>query len=210
MEYTWIIFAIVMLSFPVGLGELYGIKQTEELSQYDYCYCEVCRKKFKFLNGVDPLDIRFPDQCLSWRKFRYVSITKLVNRLSSIAAGFKKQITAAVFPTPEVAKRLVRQDWSNWNLNAVFPMIYQGFYEEDVAWIGSAVNEGVNSLKKHVPLFAGLYLPHFKNSIELSTGIQHAIANGASGVSLFGKPDIDVLNVLKGFEYKTELDDREV
>ena len=182
---------------PVNLWKNYGIQQNQELPEYDFCYCDTCRSKFKELKGIDILKSENPDQNLSWRKFRYDNITRIVNHLSATAASFKKPITAAVFPTPEVAKRIVRQDWTNWNLSGVCPMIYHKFYKEDVAWIGDAVEEGVRTLHGKFPLYAGLFLPDFDNHGEIVRGIQLALKNGASGVSLFGNVDAKVLSALK-------------
>lgn len=182
---------------PVNLWSKYGIEQNRELPEYDFCYCDVCRNSFRALHGMDPLDIQYPDQSLSWRKFRYDNITAVVNRLSAVAHTHKKKITAAVFPTPEVAKRIVRQDWLNWNLDGVCPMIYHGFYREKVSWIGDAVAEGVSGLYGRFPLYAGLFLPDFKSEDELKQGIQYALTNGAAGISFFGKVDEKILALLK-------------
>lgn len=182
---------------PVNLWDKYKIVQDRELPEYDFCYCAVCRNKFKKEKGVDPMDIQYPDQSLSWRKFRYDAISRVVNHLSSVAKSKRKPITAAVFPTPEVAKRIVRQDWTNWKLDAICPMIYHGFYKEDVQWIGDAVAEGVNSLQGKFPLYAGLYLPDFNSNDEIKTGFAVAKANGAAGISLFGNVTPEVLELLK-------------
>ena len=182
---------------PVNLWSKYGIEQNKELPEYDFCYCEVCRNNFKSLKGIDPLDMQYPDQSPSWRKFRYDNITAVVNRLSAVAHSYKKNITAAVFPTPEIAKRIVRQDWLNWNLDGVCPMIYHGFYKESTGWIGDAVHEGVKGLNKRFPLYAGLFLPDFKNDDDLKQGIQYALNNGAAGISFFGKVDEKILALLK-------------
>lgn len=182
---------------PVNLWEKYGIEQNRELPEYDYCYCSECVQKFKAINGTDILTVKHPDQNLSWRKFRYDAVTGLVNRLAAVAKAHKKPISAAVFPTPEVAKRIVRQDWLNWNLNAVCPMIYHGFYKEPVSWIGDAVAEGVKGIDGKFPLYAGLFLPDFKSTEEIRTGIQKALSNGAAGISVFGKVDDALLNILK-------------
>ncbi len=182
---------------PVNLWDKYGIEQTKELPEYDFCYCETCRDMYKAKTGVDPLDLEYPDQSPSWRKFRYGQINNVVNHLAGIAHSKKKYITAAVFPTPEIARRIVRQDWTKWNLDGVYPMIYHGFYGEQVSWIGDAVEEGMHVLNGRFPLYAGLFLPDFKSPDELDKGIRTAMANGASGVSLFGKVDNSVLNTLK-------------
>jgi len=183
---------------PVNLWSKYNIEQTKELPEYDFCYCDVCRAKFKDEYGQNLANIQFPEASLSWRLFRYHNITRVVNSLSDIAKQHNKPITAAVFPTPEVARRNVRQDWTNWNLNGVCPMIYHGFYKESVGWIGEAVTEGVHFLAGKFPLYAGLYLTDFKNDDEIRQGIQLALKNGAAGVSLFGSvKDNNVLKILK-------------
>ncbi|MCK3682774.1 family 10 glycosylhydrolase [Maribellus sp. YY47] len=182
---------------PVNLWEKYGIDQTRELPEYDFCYCDTCREKYKAAYGKDPLELEFPDQSPSWRTFRYEQINGIVNHLADLAHAHKKPITAAVFPTPEIARRIVRQDWTNWNLDGVCPMIYHGFYGEPVQWIGDAVAEGKHFLCGKFPVYAGLFLPDFKSDEELSEGIKVALDRGASGVSLFGNVDERVLNILK-------------
>ena len=120
---------------PVALWKKYNLVQNEELPQFDYCYCEVCRNAFKQQTGEDPLKLPDPPANAAWRQYRYDSVTKLVNRLVEVAHGKHKQITAAVFPTPALAKKMVRQDWVHWNLDAVLPMVYHSFYNEKPEWI---------------------------------------------------------------------------
>ena len=188
---------------PVNLWAQYNIVQKEELPQYDYCYCNVCKQKFKEEKGQDIDSINYPEESLSWRQYRYDAITKIVNRLAKIANAQKKPITAAVFPTPEVARRIVRQDWTRWNLNAVYPMIYHGFYKEPVAWIGDAVQEGVFNLHNKFPLYAGLYLPDFKSPAEVEEGMRLALQKGAAGISIFGNVTNEVLQALQNASAKT-------
>jgi hypothetical protein len=182
---------------PVNLWDKYQIEQTSELPEYDYCYCEVCRNGFKAWRGVAIEELKYPEASLSWRLFRYQAINKIVNQLAGVAQEKKKAITAAVFPTPEVARRIVRQDWTNWNLTGVCPMIYHGFYQEGVQWIGDAVAEGIHFLNGRFPLYAGLFLPDFKNQAELQQGMTYALTNGASGISFFGEVNEEVLASLE-------------
>lgn len=183
---------------PVNLWAKYGIDQSKELPEYDFCYCSDCRDKYKKSYGTDPLEMAHPDQIPSWRRFRYNSITNVVSNMAEVARQHKKPITAAVFPTPEIAKRIVRQDWVNWPLNAVCPMIYHGFYKEGVQWIGDAVAEGVKALHGSFPLYAGLFLPDFDgDAAQIRKGVQLALENGAAGVSVFGTLTPEVLGILK-------------
>lgn len=183
---------------PVNLWSNYHIEQTKELPEYDYCYCEKCKEKFKEWRGQDIDTIQYPEASLSWRQFRYNAVTDIVNAIAKIADSHKKSITAAVFPTPEVARRNVRQDWTNWNLNGICPMIYHGFYKEGIEWIGDAVEEGVHFLDNRFPLYAGLYIPDFHGNMkDLQRGIEFALNKGAKGVSLFGDVNDAVLKALQ-------------
>lgn len=176
---------------PVNLWEKYDLDQSTELADYDFCYSKYSKEAFLKETGIDIDKVERPEQSLSWRAFRYGQITKVVNRICDVAKEYKKPVTAAVFPTPDLARRIVRQDWPNWNLNAVFPMIYHGFYKEPVHWIGTAVEEGVKALNGKYPLYAGLFLSDFKNLSELEQGIRLSKENGAAGVSLFGNAQFD-------------------
>ena len=174
---------------PLNLWKKYDLVQTTELADYDFCYCKDCKEAFHNWSGQRLEDISYPEASLSWRQFRYNQVTHIVNSLAELAHGVGKKITAAVFPTPEVARRNVRQDWTFWNMDGVCPMIYHGFYKEPTRWIGDAVKEGVHFLASKMPLYAGLYLSDFKNSGDLKLGIRYALENGAAGISFFGHLD---------------------
>jgi hypothetical protein len=171
---------------PRDLWEKYDLVQDQELPPFDFCYCEVCREKFEAARGVDPLDLPDPPADEAWRRFRWDAVSALVAELVEEVHGAGKQITAAVFPSPSIARRLVRQDWAHWQLDAVLPMVYHSFYREDVAWIEATVREGVRALPAGRPLYAGLYLPELREPGRFEAAVEHALAGGARGVALFG------------------------
>ena len=164
-----------------SLQPKYDIVQDREYPQYDYCYCDVCRSGFRAQSGIDPLELEDPSANDEWRQYRYDLITRIVNdELIPIGRGRGKDMTAAVFPNWEH----VRQQWSVWNLDAVLPMLYHSFYEEDVQWVGEEVRKGIASLKNDIPLYSGLFIPALEPH-ELTEAIDVSVAAGAGGVSLF-------------------------
>lgn len=169
---------------PVGLWAKYGLVQDREYPQFDFCYCDVCRRTFAARAGTDPLDLPDPPADRAWREFRWESVTAVVRTLAETIRAHGKTVSAAVFPTPDLARRLVRQAWDAWPLDAVFPMLYHNFYEEPVAWIGRAARSGVTALAGRCPLYAGLYLPAL-DPAELVTAVQAARDAGAAGFSVF-------------------------
>jgi uncharacterized lipoprotein YddW (UPF0748 family) len=169
---------------PVGLWEKYGLVQDRELPEYDFCYCDVCRAAFLQQSGVDPRELPDPESDAAWRRFRWDGVTGLVKDLARAARGVGKPITAAVFPTPTLARKLVRQAWDEWPLDALYPMTYHAFYKESMSWIGEAVRAGVAALPTSRPIFAGLYLPDL-TPVELGRAVRTALDAGAAGVSVF-------------------------
>lgn len=169
---------------PIGIQPKYNLVQDKEYPEFDYCYCSVCRKLFKQKTGRDPLDIEDPSQDKDWVQFRYDSVTNLVNQLVRIAHGYKKKLTAAVFPSPAIARKLVRQDWPAWKLDAFHPMMYHEYYLEDVDWIGRTTKEGVEALASRAKLYSGLFVEWLPPE-KLTKAVQLAIENGANGITLF-------------------------
>lgn len=179
---------------PRGLWEKYNLVQDREYPEFDFCYCDVCREQFKAQRGVDPMALPDPTADAAWRRFRWDSVTGVVRVLSSAVRGRGREISAAVFPTPDIARRLVRQAWDEWPLDRVFPMLYHRFYLEPVSWIGTAAREDMLALGGRIPLHAGVYLPDLTPA-ELSEAVRISLAAGAAGVALFemGRLDDDRL-----------------
>ena len=169
---------------PVALWPKYNLVQDKEYPDFDFCYCEVCRDRFRTISGKDPKDLADPSSDRAWLQYRYDTITRVVGELYEVAHAGGKLLTAAVFPTPTIARTLVRQDWLNWKVDALLPMIYNGFYKETVEWIGSATREGVKALAGRIPLYSGLYVPDL-SPVQLAAAIRASLAGGASGISVF-------------------------
>jgi hypothetical protein len=169
---------------PRALWSKYGVDETNELPEYDFCYSEHTRDAFRKATGRDPMDIKDPAHDQQWLHFRYNTVTSLVEKLAKVAHGHGKQITAAVFPSPRLARKICRQDWDKWPLDAACPMIYHSFYEEPVDWIGEIVLEDIQAVG--FPIIAGLYMPDLSDPAQFRKSIELAFQNGASGVSLFG------------------------
>ena len=170
---------------PRGLWSTYDIVQDQEYPPYDFCYCDACRGQFMEEAGRDPLELEDPAADAQWVRFRWDSVTRLVTELAEAVHGHGKPISAAVFPTPTLARQLVRQAWDQWPVDMLFPMLYQGFYEEDIDWIGEGVMEGVAALGgTGVALRAGLYLPDL-DPAQTREAIRVAREAGAAGVAFF-------------------------
>jgi len=126
---------------------------------------------------------------MEWKQFRLNAVKNIVNDAYEIAHKYNKNLTAAVFPYPEMADHMVRQRWDKWNIDEVYPMIYHGFYNEEIDWIGFATKQGVEDVKdKGIGVNTGIYIPPFKSAEELKEAILLAKNNGAKGVTFFDGP----------------------
>jgi uncharacterized lipoprotein YddW (UPF0748 family) len=169
---------------PEGLWSYYKIIQDKEYPQYDYCYCEICRKKFQAKEGKDPFRMEHPDSNAAWRQFRYDEVTSFVKEIAGYCHAQGKKLSAAVFPGPAIAKQLVRQEWDKWPLDEAMPMLYQNFYYGSLDWIRLETAEGVSSLTSSVPLYSGLYIPSLTPRDLLSV-VDKSVEGGAAGICLF-------------------------
>jgi uncharacterized lipoprotein YddW (UPF0748 family) len=173
---------------PRGLWEKYGLDQTEEMADYDFDYSDAARAAFRDATGRDPLEIADPAHDQEWLHFRYDAITRLVRNLATTVHQYDKQITAAVFPTPSMARTICRQDWDKWPLDAVCPMIYHSFYNQPTTWIGDAMRENIQAVR--FPVYAGLFVSAFTDAEDFAEGVRHALRRGGAGVSLFAAGNV--------------------
>ena len=171
---------------PIALLPKYDLVQDTELPEFDSCYCEVCISKFEDIHHKNPLESPNTSIDMEWKNFRLNSIKNIVDDAYKLTKANNKKLTAAVFPYPEMADHMVRQRWDKWNIDEVYPMIYHGFYSEEVDWIGYATKQGVSDVKsKNIAINTGLYIPDFKSTDELKQAILLAKENGAKGVAFY-------------------------
>ncbi len=168
-----------------ALQPKYDLVQDSEFAEYDYCYCDLCRAGFRELHGIDPLtDLQDPSASEAWFQYRCDLISRLVNEdLAPIGKGAEKQMTAAVFPN----WHHVRQEWHKWDVDAVLPMLYNGFYNEDLDWVGEQCATGIARMQDvgiSKPLYSGLFLSDVSPE-KMDDAIDTSLEGGASGVSLF-------------------------
>ena len=169
---------------PSGLQPKYGLVQDHEMPQFDYGFHPVMREKYKSKYGVDPINIPHPETDTTWIRFRLNELNETVALLRDEVRENGIKISAAVFPTPEMSRKMVRQDWDQWSLDCYFPMVYHKFYEKSDDWIQQVMEENKQALPG-TPIFCGLYLPALQKEEDLTRAIEAAFDGGADGISFF-------------------------
>lgn len=183
-----------------GLWKKYGLTMNEEYPDADYCYCDRCVNEFKQKTGIDIKSVLDPSQCLEWKQFRCDIITNFVNKLCDKIHSMGKKVSADVFPGPySYGVKLVRQEWSKWNVDAFFPMNYNDFYLEPASWLNKICKEEVMAVHGKAPIYSGLFICHdWKNKdkvtdpensgllpSEIEEAVNGSLSAGAKGISLF-------------------------
>ncbi len=136
-----------------------GSEEHDDPAVSDFCYCPYCRGKFKNKTGIDPLDIADPTRHQQWNQFRIDTINYTVREITRIARTYGKAITAVVLPTPEVARHLAFQAWDEWDIDAIYPAMFNDFFLEGTQWLARCIHESKEVVS--VPIYAGLHLPSF-------------------------------------------------
>lgn len=187
MDYIRYVDAIL----PIGLWPKYDIVQDKVYPQFDYGYHPYLRNKYKEKYGIEPIDIQDPENDTLWNQFRYNQVTEFVFQIDSLTKKYNKSLTAAVFPTPKMAAKMVYQDWGKWPLIIAFPMLYHNFYNEDIDWIGEMVDEGIKTCHPKTQIVSGIFAPDLKETNEITKAVEVSLRSGAKGVSIFGLNPLD-------------------
>jgi len=154
--------------------------------EYDFDYHPLARKEFKEKFGIDPVDLPDTEENPAWKQFRMNAITSLVEECVEICHQEGTKASAAVFPFPELAREYVRQDWSHWNLDLFFPMVYKKDHQGNLNWVGFATQEGVREMKVGQLLFTGVSVGDYGDNMwDFEMAIKQAHDNGAVGICFF-------------------------
>lgn len=170
---------------PVGLQPKYNLVQDYEMPEFDYCYCDTCREKFEKGHGYDPLSLKDPSKDEAWHKFRLDQVVELVHGIAEGVHNAGSVITGAVFPTPEMSRRMVRQDWARFNLDAYQPMLYHSYYLEDTHWIAKGIGSAREELGPETPIYAGMMMGKTFDPKLLVDTYHRVIDAGGNGLSIF-------------------------
>ena len=167
---------------PTTLWSRYGIVQDREYPEWDFGYHPAMIKLFREKFGYDPRDQEDPSTDMKWLQFRCNQITEVANEIAEIVHSYGKVMAASPFPTPAMAKKMVRQDWGKWNLDIVFPMVYHNFYTGDVSFITDCTIENVRDKNQMTTLYCGMT---GSNGPIMFKCMDEALNNGAKGIAIF-------------------------
>ncbi len=172
---------------PLTLWKNYDVIQDKVYPEWDYGYHPYMLDDFKKKHGYDPREQEDINGDKLWHQYRMDKVNEVVAKLVDVAKKNNIEISASPFPTPEMSRAMVYQDWGKWHLDRAFPMIYDSFYNGDLEWIASCIKDCRRDMQPDTELYFGLYVPGYKQQrgFTIFDAMQTAIDNGAKGVSFF-------------------------
>lgn len=172
---------------PRGLWAKYGLDMSRELPEYDFCYCERCRTDFRKTSGRDIEPIA--EQDTAWRTYRLNCVARVANTLCRHIRSHNLRAACAVFPTPQLASKLVRQNWADFELDLALPMVYHSFYNENTSWAAECSRQAAGQTQQRIPLVPGLHLPD-STAATLPRELDQLLHTAPAGIGLFCDDDL--------------------
>ena len=163
---------------PHALWQKYGLNMSTPAPAFDYCHCSTCRQEFSNNSSQK-----------GWREFRLQSVADLFNELAAEIRSHGLVAACAVFPSPELASRMVHQDWSRFHADLVLPMTYHSFYGKPAGWAASISREAQQQTQGRLPMVPGVHLPDF-SAEELPAHLEQLRATGVPGIGIFSSDEL--------------------
>jgi hypothetical protein len=177
------------VELPQALWSKYGLDMSHVIPTFDYCYCDTCKALYAGGNERD------------WKKFRERSVAGVFNLLAAEIRKHGLIAACAVFPSPELAARMVHQDWSMFHADLVLPMAYHSFYNKPATWAADITRQAALESRGRIPMAPGVHLPDIPPA-SLPGHLETLRATGVHGIGIFSDDELtpEHLEAIKKFK----------
>jgi len=176
---------------PISLSYNYSITQdTEVYPQWDFGYHPAALERFQAEYGYDPRTLQDPTRDEKWCRFREDLISEVANLAAETAHSYGKSVCASPFATVKLASFMVAQNFHDWDLDLVFPMVYSDFYSMEPSFVLDAVRQNNRDRNPKTLLYCGLGAELGSGETDgdvesLLENMDQAFQGGAQGISLY-------------------------
>ena len=197
---------IVDCVLPISLSYNYKITQdTQVWPQWDFGYHPAALERFQKEYGYDPRKQADPSRDEKWCRFREQLITEVANLAAETAHSYGKAVTASPFSTVKLASFMVAQNFRDWDLDLVFPMVYSDFYTMESGFVYDAVRQNDQDRNPKTKLYCGLGAELGQGETDgnlprLIADMDAAFAGGAQGISLYTVAGLNTLEKRQAFK----------
>lgn len=192
---------IVDRILPVSLSYKYEkVHDSIFFPEYDYGYHPEALKRFEAEFGYNPKSVADPSRDSLWCAFRERMITEVANIAAEVAHSYGKKVCASPFVSVELASVMVGQNYSQWDLDLVFPMVYSDFYSMEPGFVYDAMVRNMENRNPETEVFCGLGAELGGTYESLLEDMDAAFSAGASGISLYTIAGLDTREKRIGFK----------
>lgn len=192
---------IVDRILPVSLSYKYEkVHDSIFFPEYDYGYHPEALKRFEAEFGYNPKSVADPSRDSLWCAFRERMITEVANIAAEVAHSYGKKVCASPFVSVELASVMVGQNYSQWDLDLVFPMVYSDFYSMEPGFVYDAMVRNMENRNPETEIFCGLGAELGGTYESLLEDMDAAFSAGASGISLYTIAGLDTREKRIGFK----------
>jgi len=192
---------IVDRILPVSLSYKYEkVHDSHFYPEYDYGYHPEALKRFETEFGYNPMSVADPTRDSLWCAFRERMITEVANIAAEVAHSYGKKVCASPFVSVELASVMVGQNYSQWDLDLVFPMVYSDFYSMEPGFVYDAMVRNMENRNPQTEIFCGLGAELGGTYESLLEDMDAAFSAGASGISLYTVAGLDTSEKRAGFK----------
>lgn len=192
---------IVDRILPVSLSYKYEkVHDSIFFPEYDYGYHPEALKMFEAEFGYNPKSVADPSRDSLWCAFRERMITEVANIAAEVAHSYGKKVCASPFVSVELASVMVGQNYSQWDLDLVFPMVYSDFYSMEPGFVYDAMVRNMENRNPETEVFCGLGAELGGTYESLLEDMDAAFSAGASGISLYTIAGLDTREKRIGFK----------
>lgn len=192
---------IVDRILPVSLSYKYEkVHDSIFFPEYDYGYHPEALKRFEAEFGYNPKLVVDPSRDSLWCAFRERMITEVANIAAEVAHSYGKKVCASPFVSVELASVMVGQNYSQWDLDLVFPMVYSDFYSMEPGFVYDAMVRNMENRNPETEIFCGLGAELGGTYESLLEDMDAAFSAGASGISLYTIAGLDTREKRIGFK----------
>lgn len=156
---------------------------------YDNLTCSMFKKEF----GYSPMDVSHDSGSMiwcEWIKWNGKQVTSLVSEIKDliVKSGKKVLLGADVFPSLEIAKVEIGQDWSEWARMGLIDFICPMLYCNDLDLFKEYVDDAITASGNNCAVWPGIGIATSHNKINKEILIQEiniSREKGTGGVVFF-------------------------
>ena len=130
-------------------------------------YTENARNEFKYLYGIDPIDIKYETKMWEyWSNYRQNQITEFVTEVRKLTKANNINLTAVIFPDLTKSKDTKMQNWQLWSMNDIVDGFTPLLLTSDKNTAELLLSDVVRNTSPFTKIYSGLFVTFMGGSVD--------------------------------------------